>query len=231
MATYNGAQYLREQLDSILSQLHPEDELIVSDDCSVDETRAIVASYRNPQIRLIANPRNRGHVKNFAYAMAHATGEFIALSDQDDIWVETRLERMLDQLDRTPRCSLVIGDVIEFDNQGVRPFQTPLGPSPHSRFIQMARIFLGRSKYFGCAFLFRRELMRYILPIPPVIEAHDIWIGMNACLRNRITHLQEAVVMRRLHEGNLTPLQSRGLSKVMKSRMNYIIGLIQTSLR
>jgi len=231
MATFNGAAYLREQIDSILSQLHPEDELIISDDHSTDDTRSIVASYQDTRIRSITNPRKRGHVQNFAHAMEHATGEFIALSDQDDIWTENRLERMLDKLRGMPQYSLVAGDLTEFDSSGVLAIQTALGPCPRSRFVQISGIILGRYRYFGSAFLFRKDLTRYILPIPGYIEAHDIWIAMNATLRGKTVHLEETTLMRRLHENNLTPRRRRGLWKVLKSRACYLAGLLQSNFR
>jgi len=231
MATYNGAPYLREQLDSILNQLHPEDELIISDDHSTDDTRSIIASYEDARIRLFTNPGKRGHVQNFAHLMEHGTGEFIALSDQDDIWIENRLELMLEQLRRMPPYSLVVGDVIEFDSNGVWAAQKWLGPPPRNSLVSLCRIFLGRAKYYGSAFLFRRELTRFVLPIPEYIEAHDIWIALNACVRGTIMHLDEPTLMRRLHGMNLTPLQHRNLWKVMMSRLSYLAGLLQSSFR
>jgi glycosyltransferase involved in cell wall biosynthesis len=231
MATYNGSSYLSEQLDSILSQLHAEDELIISDDHSTDDTRSIIARYKDKRVTQIMNTGKPGHVWNFGNAMAHATGEFIALSDQDDIWVENRMERMLDLLQRQPRYSLVVGDVIEFDEDGVRATQRRLGPSPRNRLLLLFRIFLGRAKYFGSAFLFRRDLTRFVLPIPYYIEAHDIWIALNACVRGNIMHLDEPTLMRRLHGMNLTPLQHRNLWKVMMSRLGYFAGMLQSTFR
>lgn len=231
MATYNGAGYLREQMDSIMVQLQPEDELIISDDHSTDETMSILASYRDPRVRVITNPGGRGHVQNFAHAMASATAEFIALSDQDDIWVADRLERMIQRLKRMPEHSLVVGDFLEFDCNGTLANQTSLGPSPANGTDALFRIFIGRAKYFGSTFLFRRDLLRYVLPIPPLIEAHDIWIAMNATIRGRVEHLQEMTLMRRLHEGNLSPRHRRGLLKVLRSRGMYLVSLLLASFR
>ncbi len=231
MATHNGASYIREQLDSILKQLAANDELIVSDDHSTDESPSILASYRGPRVTVLTNPGKRGHVQNFSHAMAHATGEFIALSDQDDVWVEGRLQWMLDQLRVMPQNSLLIGDFKEFDSNGLRPVQPVLGPCPKNRFVQMVGLFCGRYKYFGSAFLFRRELTRYVLPIPAYIEAHDIWIAMNAAIRGKIAHAEEATLMRRLHGNNLTPMRHRGLAKVVRSRACYLAGLLQSSCR
>jgi glycosyltransferase involved in cell wall biosynthesis len=211
--------------------LQAEDELIISDDYSTDNTRSIIARYEDKRVKQIMNTGKHGHVWNFANAMEHATGEFIALSDQDDIWVENRLERMLELMLRYPRCSLVVGDVTEFDRHGIRAAQKRLGPSPRNSMFTLCQLFLGRAKYYGSAFLFRRELTRFVLPIPEFIETHDVWIAMNACARGKIMHLDEPTLMRRLHGMNLTPLQRRNLWKVMISRLGYLTGLLQSSFR
>ena len=231
MATYNGAAYLREQLDSILNQLHPEDELIISDDHSTDDTRSIIASYEDARIRLFTNPGKRGHVQNFAHAMEHATGEFIALSDQDDIWVENRLERMLEQLRRMSPYSLVVGDVIEFDSNGVRENQRPLRPTPAKKLLQMLYIYRGDSKYYGCAFLFRRDLTRYVLPIPSYIISHDLFTALCACVHGRVVHLEAKTVMHRLHGNNRSPSRRGSLWYIVRTRVVNTIGLLQSSFR
>ena len=231
MATFNGAPYLREQMDSILSQLDSTDELIVSEDHSTDDTRAIVESYKDARIRLITNPCKRGHVQNFAHAMAHATGEFIALSDQDDIWVENRLERMLGQLRLMPRYSLVIGNLMEFGGDQNRTKVRRSEFFPRTGLVHLYRLFAGQGRYFGAAFMFQRELVRFVLPIPEYIEAHDIWIAMNACVHGEVSYLEETTLMRRLHGHNLTPSRHRGVWAVFKSRIFYLVGLLQAAFR
>jgi glycosyltransferase involved in cell wall biosynthesis len=231
MATYNGALYLREQLESILVQLHPEDELIISDDHSTDDTRSIIASYKDPRIKMIMNTGKTGHVGNFSNAMAHATGEFIALSDQDDIWVEKRLDRMVALLQGLRPHSLVVGDIVEFDSNGVRANQRPLGPTPANKYLQMLYIYLGRSIYCGCAFLFRRELTRYVLPIPSYIISHDLFTVLCASVHGKVVHLEEKTLMHRLHGNNKSPLRRGGLWYIMRSRVINTIGLLQSSFR
>lgn len=97
MATYNGEKYLREQLDSILGQSYPIHELIIQDDCSADGTIGIVRQYmeKYPFIKLFVNEQNVGYNENFHRAAMHATGDFVALSDQDDIWFPQKLERQV----------------------------------------------------------------------------------------------------------------------------------------
>ncbi|MEK7198913.1 MAG: glycosyltransferase, partial [Bacteroidota bacterium] len=100
MATYNGERFLSEQLESILSQSYPNIEMIVVDDGSVDSTVALVESYikRYPAIRLYVNEENLGYIKNFEKGMLLANGEYIALSDQDDIWRKDKLALLMERI-------------------------------------------------------------------------------------------------------------------------------------
>lgn len=97
MATYNGEQYIREQLDSIIAQTYPIHELIIQDDCSTDSTPSICREYeaRYPFVRFYENANNLGFNVNFKTASMRATGDFVALSDQDDVWAEDKLEKQV----------------------------------------------------------------------------------------------------------------------------------------
>ena len=97
MCTYNGAKYLREQLDSIISQTYPIYELIVQDDCSTDETVAIIKEYMETYsfIKLYVNEHNLGFNQNFKSATMKATGDYVAISDQDDVWFPEKLEKQV----------------------------------------------------------------------------------------------------------------------------------------
>ncbi len=96
IATFNGGRYLREQLDSILSQLSAEDEVIISDDGSVDDTWDILTEYaeKDRRIKLFSGPR-QGLIANFGYAIQQTKGELIFLADQDDVWLETKVKKSL----------------------------------------------------------------------------------------------------------------------------------------
>lgn len=89
MCTYNGEKYLRQQLDSILAQTYPIQELIVQDDCSTDATLAILQEYeaKVPFMQVIENTHNLGFNLNFKTACMRATADLIAISDQDDVWM------------------------------------------------------------------------------------------------------------------------------------------------
>lgn len=102
MCTYNGGRYLRQQIDSILAQTYPVDELIVQDDCSTDDTVAIVREYAKiyPFIRVYVNERNMGYNANFLNAVFKAKGEAVAIADQDDIWLPAKLEKQVALLEQ-----------------------------------------------------------------------------------------------------------------------------------
>ena len=98
MATYNGEKYIREQIDSILAQLGDKDELIVSDDGSADATLSIVRSFSDPRIKIISNTGKHGTNGNFENALKHAQGDYIFLSDQDDVWLPGKVNICLQAL-------------------------------------------------------------------------------------------------------------------------------------
>lgn len=100
MCTYNGERYLREQLDSIVAQTYPIHELIIQDDRSTDNTVGILQEYarKYPYIRLYRNERNLGFNQNFRQAILKATGDFIAVCDQDDIWLPEKIARQVEAI-------------------------------------------------------------------------------------------------------------------------------------
>lgn len=100
MATYNGAKYIKEQLDSILAQRYPIQEIIIQDDGSTDDTLAIVRDYasRYPHIHLFQNEQNKGFNLNFITAFQRASADLICISDQDDIWFSDKIEKQVEAI-------------------------------------------------------------------------------------------------------------------------------------
>ena len=98
IATYNGVNYIREQLVSILCQLSSHDEIIISDDGSTDNTIDVLESIRDLRIKIIYNKGRHGVVPNFENALRNSTGDFIFFADQDDIWDEHKVARCMTAL-------------------------------------------------------------------------------------------------------------------------------------
>ena len=113
IATYNGEKYLQEQLNSILVQLSEEDEVVISDDGSKDETCTILKEYaaRDSRIKLFKGP-GKGVIANFEFAIEQSSGEYIFLADQDDVWLPEKVQTTLAFFENHPKIDLVISDCI-----------------------------------------------------------------------------------------------------------------------
>ena len=220
LATYNGASFVAEQIQSILDQLGVDDEIIVVDDGSADNSLEIVRSFADPRIRIFPNERNIGVNATFARAMNLATKDFILLSDQDDVWTPNRKNLML-QAFRDPRVDVVAGNYRLIDRKG-GPLPGSLAPDlraadSRSPLPNLTRIFRGRQNYYGCAMAFRASARDMILPYPAAMECHDIWIGMVGVVAGSMEHLESSVLLHRVH-GNNASIIRRSLWKKLASR-------------
>jgi glycosyltransferase involved in cell wall biosynthesis len=177
MATYNGSKFIREQLSSILSQLEPQDELVISDDSSTDNTLEIIKGINDPRILILEENRFRNPIFNFENALLHATGDIVALSDQDDIWLPGKVELIRAKFDHKPASVyLIVMDACVIDESG-----TILHDSVFNKFRRVgpglaANIF--DNSYLGCCMAFSREVLDYALPFPKKIPMHDMWLGL-----------------------------------------------------
>ena len=115
MATYNGAGYIREQLDSIMNQSIRPNELIICDDRSTDNTVEVVRRYVTEHayggiIRVEVNENNLGYADNFDKAATLAQGDLIFFSDQDDTWNPDKIKIMMDLMEQHPECVVLCSD-------------------------------------------------------------------------------------------------------------------------
>lgn len=172
MATHNGSRYIREQLASILSQLGPTDEVIVSDDASDDDTCAIVDSLNDGRIRVLHHTPC-GLPLNFENALKEARGDYVFLSDQDDVWMPGRVAHVVRRLESG--LDLVVVDADFIDAAGLviqRSFFSQNG---------IRRGLIGnlvKNSFLGCCMAFRRPVLDCALPFPKGIYMHDWWIAL-----------------------------------------------------
>jgi len=118
IATYQGEGYIALQLRSILEQLSDDDEVVVVDDASTDGTCGKIFALRDPRLQVIRNTENKGILRSFETALARSSGEIVFLSDQDDLWLEKKVEAVLDVFVRDPDLMLVASDAILIDENG-----------------------------------------------------------------------------------------------------------------
>ena len=209
MATYNGEKFLREQIDSILNQTIQDFELIVCDDCSTDSTWQILQAYagNSDRIHLYRNDQNIGFKKNFEKAISFCTGEYIALSDQDDIWLPHHLEFLLNNISGR---SLAGGNAELIDGSG-RKLNRLLNEvdgflyfPEGSKFLW--RVLLKGDPIQGASMLLCNNFVRKCLPVPEGVRFHDAWFAACACFENGISYSFDVITKYRQHGNNITYL-------------------------
>jgi glycosyltransferase involved in cell wall biosynthesis len=195
MATYNGGPYIQQQVDSILRQLGPEDEIVISDDSSTDSTVDIIRKIGDPRVRLLTGGQYRSPVYNMENALRHSRGAFIFLADQDDIWLEGKISRMLKALQT---CEMVACDCKVVDQDLVE-----LHPSFFEWIAAREGFFrnLWRNAYVGNCMAFRRSLLDRALPFPSNLPMHDWWLALLAEASGKVCLLREPLVLFRRHPG------------------------------
>ena len=210
LATYNGSRYAEAQLRSILEQLSPEDEVLVADDGSTDNTIAIINAMGDPRIRWVAQGGKLGVVKNFERSISAARGEFIFLSDQDDVWLPGKVERCLTAL---ADCPLVVTDCVVVDGE-LKPLSPSFFRQHHSRPGVLHNLW--KNTYLGCCMAFRRELLQIALPFPNRIPMHDMWLGMIAEIHGGTCFVPEPLLLYRRHGGNASDAAGRSTARFSK---------------
>ena len=209
LCTYNGARYLEEQLESIAAQTRPADELVVCDDRSTDSSADIVSAFaaRAPfTVRLVVNEQRLGSTENFARAAALCTGTFIALSDQDDVWLSHKLASLEKEF-KNPAVGLVFSDA-EIVDEKLRPAGKRMWHQVEFREREKRLVRKGRAievllpgwSVMGATMAFRSKFLDLVLPIPtnlPMI--HDGWIALVIAAVAPITFIDEPLILYRQH--------------------------------
>lgn len=168
MATFNGEDYIKEQILSILDQLSSEDELLISDDGSTDGTLSIISKINDTRIELLHGSR-LGLIENFKNAVSHATGDIIFLADQDDIWIEDRLNQ---SLVLHQRYGVVAVDLDVFsDLDGVKAHIGKFSNLIHPADSLLRTIFF--SCHPGCAISFSRKYIDFFKHLSADAPMHD----------------------------------------------------------
>ncbi|WP_022881570.1 glycosyltransferase family 2 protein [Gryllotalpicola ginsengisoli] len=246
LCTHNGERFVAEQVRSILAQSRGADELIVSDDASADGTLRVVAETMtdaSPELRVLRNDPPLGVTKNFEQAVGASRGDYIALSDQDDVWRPDKLELTAGLLDADPAALLVHTDARLVDEAGV-----PLGGTLFGR-LEVGEAELGliesgrgidavlrRNLATGATVVFRRELLDAALPFPP-LWVHDEWLAAIAAALGGLRVLREPTIDYRLHGANqigvVEPTLRRKIGRVLgepRGTRNERLGAVFTTL-
>lgn len=207
MASFNGEKYIAKQIVSILHQLASEDELIISDDGSSDNTVDIILGFEDARIKLISNDLGDKFLKNhylvtsnFHNALTVATGEYIFLVDQDDIWHCNRINSCIPLLNE---FDLILCNCSIIDSEGNLQGYNLWSSNPISRFFLTNLI---RMQFHGCCIAFHKRILNVVLPFPPMLISHDNWIGLLTTITGKVVYLDEPLVFYRRHSTNVSLL-------------------------
>lgn len=221
MTTFNGEKYVEEQIKTILKSLRDGDELIISDDGSTDNTLKIIKSIEDNRIKLINGPK-KGLKQNFNNAIKNSTGDIIFLSDQDDIWMENKVEEVLKEFE-DEKIILIQHDTVVIDENNNIIYES---------FAKHRKVKTGiiknliKNSYHGCCIAFRKELKKEILPIPENIYLHDEWIGLVAELNGKTKFIDEKLIEYRRHSSNTSSFKHLPILIMIKNRIGYINAII-----
>jgi glycosyltransferase involved in cell wall biosynthesis len=221
MATYNGEKYIKEQLDSILCQLNIDDEVIISDDGSTDATIVIIESYQDNRIVLFKNSF-KNVVRNFEFVINQAKGEYVFLSDQDDIWHQDKVKEYIENFTNNTEVSLIISDLQIIDkNDGLvdRQFYKKGFTDNFTKNIIA-------NNFIGCSMAFKSNVKKTILPFPKNIAMHDWWIGTCCIISGKVRFVDEKLNYYRRHDNNVTKEGGANLVTKIKWRINLLWNLM-----
>lgn len=214
VATFNGARFIAEQLESIINQSYTPLEIIITDDASTDETVSVLSKYaeQHNHIKVITSEENVGFLKNFERGVRLANGEYIALSDQDDIWLPEKIEILMrERKDHAlVYCNSELVDA-NGKNLGIKltdlknliDFDSPIN-------------YTVGGTASGHAMLVKKEAILTSLPWPAMVT-HDYWIGFVSTFYGPLKFVDKVLVLYRQHDANVVGITA-GVAKATKRK-------------
>ena len=223
LATYNGEEYIKEQIDSILNQTYSNFRLLISDDNSTDKTLEIIRDYekKDDRIKVFENKENNGVIKNFEFLLKQVDSDLYMLSDQDDVWYENKIEETYRKL-KEDDADLVFTD-LEVVDENLNTIYSSMNnykglTNKINKTIGSYKLVYLYNVITGCTILSKKKFIKDILPLPNDTKnlLHDMWIGLVIALKGKISYLNKTTIKYRQHGTN-----EIGTKKV-SSEMNSI---------
>ena len=225
MAVYNGEQFINEQIDSILQMLGEHDELIISYDESTDNTWDIIKAYADSDKRIkVVNDNGRSVESNFNNAVRHCRGSYIFLADQDDVWINNKIDRFTRDFEENSDVVIVIGDGYITDADLNKT--DSLFFKYHIKTGSLQNLIKGT--YLGCQMAFRTSIRDKVWPVPvqPSLP-HDLWLGVVGGLYGSIYLDRSKTILHRVHEKNYSNTSKMNFIGVVKNRAFFLRSIIK----
>ena len=220
LAYYNGKNYIGEQLESILCQLGPGDEIVISVDKADDGSYELLEKWtrKDERIRLTTGP-GKGVVQNFEHAIRQCKGDYLFLSDQDDIWAANKVRKVLWAFEQSG-ASVILHNARQVDREGQPNGEPDIFAVRKSRPGILKNLIL--NSYMGCCMAFKKELLPLILPIPREIYMHDYWIGTAGEMAGGTALVKAPLLSYRRHDDNVTEMHHGSVRFMLKKRLSMI---------
>lgn len=209
MATYNGEKYIIQQIKSILRQSKTIDEIIIVDDNSDDKTVELIKSLNCPLIQVYQNKVNLGYIENFYKAISLTKGDYVFLSDQDDVWEKDKVEKSLFVLQKSNINMAVCTGFSLIDQCGnpimnINDYQINnfvFKKHKHIEDITLRRLAFGNIVQ-GCTYCIKRDVVDVYLKIHNKEVVHDYQLMLLASSMGKVKYLNEPLIKYRLHGNN-----------------------------
>jgi len=230
MATFNGAAHVSQQLQSIMAQTRPPDELVISDDASTDSTTALILDFaaKSPfPVRMLRNDDRVGSTLNFGRAVSECGGDVIALCDQDDVWQPEKLE-LLEAAFDDRSVGLVFSNAEVVDEQleplGYSLWETVGFDRQSKQLVRSGRAFdfmLARWFVTGATAAFRSEFKPLLLPFATGLPGyiHDRWAALLIAAVSRIDFIDRKLVLYRQHGAQQLGGRRMTMNEDLRDRM------------
>ena len=193
MATYQGTRYVQEQVQSILDQLAPCDEIVVCDDASSDDTVQKIRDIDSNQIRLYVNEKRLGYVRNFQKAVHLSKGDLVFFSDQDDVWLPDKVSMITERL-AASGCVVSDARVVDEALAVTASSFFKMRDCTKPTFLNV----LAKPRFIGATMACTRSYLLTLLPFPPAIP-HDFWITLNALWDDQLAIIDQQLILYRRH--------------------------------
>lgn len=227
LASFNGAPYVEAQLRSILSVLTANDEIVVSDDGSTDNTLEIIRTIGDDRVQIVSSGERIGYQGNFQRAIAAARGRYIFFSDQDDICLPARLRASLDALSQ---YDCVCGDAIVVDQDLNELF--PSYFAQRKAQFSAFQLFI-RPSVIGATMACRRDFIIANMPFPRNVP-HDMWLSLRAATRGRLAVVTGPFILYRRHESAHSTTgtsRRRTIRQIVSERARLLTALVSQWIR
>lgn len=244
LCTFNGAEFLSKQLESIKQQTMPIHELVVCDDGSSDETLAILERFSKQvtfPIRIHQNPINLGSSKNFEQCLGMCQGDLIFLCDQDDVWIPEKVARIVQYLEENPEHEAVFSNALMIDQAGLPTGKTSFEqieftPEMQKKWRNKGAFEILMKGYVvtGATLAIRKSALNLVLPVPSIIPEliHDGWIALILAASNKIGFIKDPLIHYREHstqqvglKGSVQPVTL--LDRILRPRTAKMVKLKQ----